>query len=46
MMMMNRKLILAAALCLTASAATAKQVTIETAGMTMVLDVEQGRQPQ
>ena len=45
-MNMNKKLIFAAMLCLTAVMGRAEQVTIETKQMTLVLDVEQGRQPQ
>ena len=46
MMNMNKKLIFAAMLCLTAVTGRAEQVTIATKQMTLVLDVEQGRQPQ
>ncbi len=43
---MNKKLIIAMMLCLTAMTSRAEQVTVETKQMTLVLDVEQGRQPQ
>ena len=43
---MSKKLMIAAMLCLTAVTSRAEQVTIETKQMTLVLDVEQGRQPQ